>query len=134
MNSHLLQQTQLQKEREFLQTSPLFFVWSLGTIKGVGSNKKLKIIDQIVTFSDKQNKLLNEVERMCIRVLYLVVVGSVRKEFGAHVVRCAYESAGHVILVFQNPGYAQVTHLDYICSCQKNILSFKISVQNVLFM
>lgn len=111
-----------------------FFVWSLGTLKRVGSNKKLKTIDQIVTFSDKQNKLANEVERTCVNVLYLVVVGSVRKEFGAHVVRRAYESAGHVTLVFQHPGYAQVTHFDYICSRQKNILRFKISVQNVLFM
>lgn len=65
---------------------------------------------------------------------YLVVVRFVGEQFWTHVVRCADQSAGHVVLTLQHPRDAQITHFDYTGLSQEDILRFQISMQNVLLM
>ncbi len=65
---------------------------------------------------------------------YLVVVRFVGEQFWTHVVRCADQSAGHVVLTLQDPRDAQIAHFDYISLGQEDILCFKISMQDVLLM
>lgn len=65
---------------------------------------------------------------------YLVVVRFVGEQFWTHVVRCADQSAGHIVLILQDPCDAQITHFDYIGFGQENILRFQITMQNVLLM
>lgn len=64
--------------------------------------------------------------------LYLVVVRFVGEQFWTHVVRCADQSAGHIVLILQDPRDAQIAHFDYVGFGQENILCFQISMQNVL--
>lgn len=56
-------------------------------------------------------------ELVCTDQSYLIVVGLVREQFGAHVVGRADEGAGHVAVALQHSGDPQVTHFDDICSC-----------------
>lgn len=65
---------------------------------------------------------------------YLVVVWFVGEQFWTHVVRCADQSAGHIVLILQDPCDAQIAHFDYIGFGQENILRFQIAMQNVLLM
>lgn len=67
-------------------------------------------------------------------VLYLVVVGFVGEELWTHIVRCANQSAGHIVLILQNPGDAQITYFDYVGFGQEDILCFQVSMQDVLLM
>jgi len=59
---------------------------------------------------------------------YLVVVGFIGEQFGAHVVRRSDEGAGHVVLVLQDPGDAEVSHLDDVGLGQEDVLCLQVPV------
>ena len=66
--------------------------------------------------------------------VYLVVVGFVGEELRAHVVRRSDQGAGHVVLVLQDPGDAQVSHLDDVGLGQEDVLGLQVPVEDVLLM
>lgn len=63
-----------------------------------------------------------------------MIVRFIREELWTHVVRGPDKRAGHIILVLQYSCDAEVPNFDYVGLCQKDILRFKIPMENVPFM
>lgn len=63
-----------------------------------------------------------------------MVVGFIREELWAHVVRGPYECVGHIILVLQYSCNAKVPNFDDVGLCKKDVLCLKVPVENVPLM
>lgn len=63
-----------------------------------------------------------------------MVIGFIREELWAHVVRGPYECAGHIILVLQYSRDAKVPNFDDVGLCKEDVLCFKVPVKNVPLM
>lgn len=60
-----------------------------------------------------------------------MVIGFIGEKLRTHVVWSSYERAGHIILVLQHSGYAEVSDFDDVGFCQEDVLSFQVSMENI---